>query len=105
MKGRKGKKSSKNAKNANASTQSQQANQRQRYDQQHATDYPAEQQGMQSDDYVLDDYDDDLVSTPTLAPQTPSRIPQPVSQNPTHSVRPSSGSGGMQANTTADPKT
>ena len=101
MKGRKGKKSTKNAKNANASTQSQQANQKQRYDQQNAMAYPVEQQGMQSDDYVLDDYDDDL---PTLVPQTPSRIPQPVAQNPIHSLRPPSGSGGVQANTKADRK-
>ena len=97
MKGRKGKKGNKNAKNANTTTQAQQVNPKQRYDQQPAEDYPVDQQGMQSDDYVLDDYDDDPIATPTLPPQTPSRIPQPVAQNPTHSVRPPSGTGGVQA--------
>lgn len=98
MKGRKGKKGNKNAKNANAAAQAQQSNQKQRYDPQPVDDYPADQQGLQSDDYILDEYDDDPASTPTMPPQNPSRIPQPVAQNPTHSIRPPSGTGGIRAN-------
>ena len=96
MKGRKGKKGNK-AKGANIATPAQQTNHKQRYDPQPADDYSGDQQGMQSDDYVLDDYDDDPLTTPTLPPQAPSRIPQPVAQNQTHSVRPPSGTGGLQA--------
>ncbi|KAL9130425.1 MAG: hypothetical protein Q9217_001392 [Psora testacea] len=96
MKGRKGKKGNKNNKNANAVTQVQQPNQKQRYDQQPTDELPMDQQGMQSDDYVLDDYDEDPVTTPSLPPQAPSRIPQPVTQNPTHSLRPPSGTGGVR---------
>ena len=97
-KGRKGKKGNKNAKSANAAAQAQQPSQKQRYDPQSVEDYPADQQGLQSDDYLLDEYDDDPASTPTLPPQTPSRIPQPVAKNTTHSVRPPSGTGGIRAN-------
>lgn len=96
MKGRKGKKGNKNGKGANSGAQATQANPKQRYDANSTEDNPALQQATQSDDYLLDDYDDDPLSTPTLPPQTPSRIPQPVVQNPSHSLRPPSGSGSLR---------
>lgn len=101
MKGRKGKKGNKNAKNANAATQAQQQNQKRRYDPQAMDQAAMQNQGTQSEEYVLDDYDDDPIPMPNLAPQTPSKIPQPVTQNQNHSLRPPSGSGGARISSTA----
>ena len=95
MKGRKGKKGNRNNKSGNAATQAPQPNHKQRYDQQPMDDLPVDQPGTQSDEYILDDYDEDPMTNPSLPSQTPSRIPQPVAQNPTHSLRPPSGSGGV----------
>ena len=96
MKGRKGKKGNKSGKGANSGAQATQSNQKQRYDPNSTEDNATLQQAPQSEDYLLDEYDDDPLSTPTLPPQTPSRIPQPVVQNPSHSLRPPSGSGSLR---------
>lgn len=95
MKGRKGKKGNKNANKA-AQQQQQQQNQKQRYDEQSAEDVPMQNQGTQSEQYLYDDCDEETVSTPILPPQTPSKIPQPIMQNQSHSLRPSSGSGAVR---------
>ena len=94
MKSRKGKKGNKNNKNQNA-TQPQQQSQKMRYDPQGQDHTAAQSQGTQSDEQILDDYDDDpydpLPSEP--AQQTPSKIPQPVAQVQSHSLRPPAGNG------------
>lgn len=102
MKGRKGKKG--NKKNANAATHAQPPAQKSRYGQQPMDEILVQQQGTQSEEYVLDDYDDDPIPMPALPTQTPSKIPQPVSQNYNQSLRPSSSSGGVKGNIGADRK-
>ena len=93
MKGRKGKKSNKNAaKHANAAAQAQQPTQKQRYDQQPVDSVPLHHQGTQSDEYVLDDYDEDPMPVPDLPP---SKLPQPVDQNRNGTLRTHSGSGAI----------
>ena len=88
MKGKKGKKGSKSNKNANA-TQTQGQNQKQRSDSQGMDPNALESPGNQSEDYILDEYDDDEpLPTPTTASQVPSRIPQPVGHDPNHNPRP-----------------
>ena len=102
MKGRKGKKGTK--KSANAATHAQHPAQKPRYGQQSMDQIPVQHQGTQSEEYVLDDYDDDPVPTPALPSQTPSRIPQPIGQNHKHSLRPSSNSGGVKGSVGTDQK-
>lgn len=102
MKGRKGKKG--NKKNANAATHAQPPAQKSRYGQQPVDEILVQHQGTQSEEYVLDDYDDDPIPMPALPTQTPSKIPQPVSQNYNQSLRPSSSSGGVKGNIGADRK-
>lgn len=95
MKGRKGKKGNKNPKNSNAAAQQQQPQpqpQKQRHEQQPMEEVPMQDHGMQSEEYVLDDYDEEPMPTPALPSQTPTKIPQPVTQNHHHSLRPPSGS-------------
>lgn len=94
MKGRKGKKG--NKKNVNAATHAHQPAQKPRYGQQPMDEIPMQHQGTQSEEYVLDDYDDDPVPMPALPTQTPSKIPQPIRQNHNHSLRPSLSSGGVK---------
>ncbi len=95
MKGRKGKKGNKNgAKNASAATQPQPPAQKQRYDQQPVDQAAMQHQGTQSEDYLADDYDDDPIPTPAVAPQTPSKIPQPIVQNHNQSLRAAISGGG-----------
>ena len=78
MKGKKGKKGSKNAsKNANAATQPHHSANNAPYDQQQMDQLPVQHQGTQSEEYLADDYNDDLISMP---PPAPSKIPQPVPQ-------------------------
>ena len=93
-KGRKGKKS--NKKNANTAAHTQQPVQKSRYGQQPMDQIPAQQQGTQNEEYILDDYDDDYIPMPALPTPTPSRIPQPVAQNYNHNLRPSSSSGDVK---------
>lgn len=102
MKGRKGKKG--NKKSANAATHAQQPAQKPRYAQQPMDQIPLQHQGTQSEEYVLDDYDDDPIPMPALPTQTPSKIPQPVTLNRNYSVHPSSSSGGVKGGVGADPK-
>ena len=102
MKGRKGKKG--NKKNANAATHAQQPTQKPRYGQQAMDQTPVQHQGTQSEEYVLDDYDDDPIPIPALPTPAPSKIPQPIGQNHNHSLRPSSGSGGVKGSVGADQK-
>lgn len=84
MKGRKGKKANKAAtKNNPATTQSQQP--AQTYQGQ-ADQMPLQNHGTQSDEYYADDYDDHGPSA-MPAPETPTRIPQPVSHGYGHSTR------------------
>ena len=90
MKGRKGKKGNKAAKNSTSTTQPQPQNQRQPYDNQSVDDTLLAYQGAQGDEYGLDEYDEEPAPLP-MPQQTPSKIPQPISQNQTHSLRPSSG--------------
>ena len=91
MKGRKGKKGNKNAaKHANAAAQAQQPTQKQRYDQQPVDSVPMQNQGTQSDEYVLDDYDEDPTPVPNLPP---SKLPQqPIAQPRSGSSSTPSGS-------------
>ena len=100
----KGRKSKKGKKNANTATHTQQPAQKARYDQQAMDQIPAQHQGTQSEEYILDDYDDDPIPMPALSTQTPSKIPQPIGQNHNHSLRPSSSSGGIKNGVGADRK-
>lgn len=103
MKGRKGKKGSKNAaKNSGAATQPHQAAQKQRYDEQPVDNLPIQNHGTRNEEYVLDDYDEDPIAMPTLPPQTPSKIPQPITQTRNQSLRPPSGSGTVGSPSTVD---
>ncbi len=90
MKGKKGKKGNKNSKNSNTAQQAPQQNQKQRVD-----EIPTQQQDTQNEEYGLDEYDEDPPSIP-MPQQTPSKIPQPITQNQNHSLRPSSGSGSLR---------
>ena len=93
-KGRKGKKGSKNAsKHSGAATQPQQAAPKQRFDPQAAESSQLQAPVSCNEEYLLDDYDDDPIPMPTLHPQIPSRIPQPVGQSRNQSARPASGNG------------
>ncbi len=92
MKGRKGKKGNKNSKNPNTVTQQQQQTQKQRHEQQPMDEVPMQDQGTQSEEYALDDYDEEPMPTPAFPAQTPTKIPQPVIQNHHHTLRPSFGS-------------
>ena len=94
MKGRKGKKG--NKKNVNATTHAHQPASKPRYGQQPMDEVPMQHQGTQSEEYILDDYDDDPIPMPALPTQTPSKIPQPIRQNHNHSLRPSLSSGGVK---------
>ena len=103
MKGRKGKKGSKNAaKNSGAAMQPHQTAQKQRYDDQPVDNLPTQNHGTQNEEYVLDDYDEDPIAMPTLPPQTPSKIPQPITQTRNQSLRPPSGSGTVGSPSTVD---
>ena len=92
MKGRKGKKGNKNAaKHANAAAQAQQPTQKQRYDQQPGDPVLMQNQGTQSDDYILDDYDEGPTPVPNLPP---TKLPQqPIAQARSGSSRAPSSSG------------
>ena len=103
MKGRKGKKG--NKKNVNAATNAQQPTQKPSYGQQPMDQIPGQHHGTQSEECVLDDYDDDPIPMPALPTQTPSKIPQPIGQNHNHSLRPSSSGEGMKSGVGADRKT
>ena len=95
LKSRKNNKGSKNNKGQNATQPHQQHGQKTRYDPQ-APDHGAMQsQGTQSDEQILDDYDEDPYDPlpPEPLHQTPSRIPQPVAQTQSHSLRPPAGNG------------
>lgn len=96
MKGRKNKKGNKNSKNLNAAAQQQQQSQKQQLNQHSMDEMSTHDQGTQSEEYVMDDYDDEPIQTPALPYQTPTKIPQPVSQNHHHSLRPPSGSGAVR---------
>jgi len=96
LKGRKGKKGNKSSKNSNAAAQQQQQNHNQGHDQPAMNEVPMQDQGTQSEEHVLDDYDEESMPTPALPPQTPTKIPQPVTQNHHHSLRPPSGSGAVR---------
>lgn len=96
MKGRKGKKGNKNSKNPNGAALHQQQTQKQLYEQQPMDVVPMHDQGTQSQEHVLDDYDEEPLPTPVLPSQTPTKIPQPVIQNHHHSLRPPSGSGAIR---------
>ena len=103
MKGRKGKKG--NKKNANAATHVQQPAQKPR-DGLHPMDQiPVQHQGIQSEEYVLDDYDDDPIPMPALPTQTPSKTPQPTAQNHNHSLPQSSTNRGVDVGVDADRNT
>ena len=94
MKGRKVKKGNKNSnKNANTGNQSNQQAQKQHSDQPAVNDQ-LQISGTQSEDHVLDGYDEENnQATGSTLSQTPSKIPQPVKQTQVHSLRPPSGSG------------
>ena len=94
MKGRKGKKG-KNSKNSTATNQPQQSNPKQSYDNQPLDEAPVQHQDIQSEEYEFDNYEEESVST-QMPPQTPSKIPQPISQNQNYSLRPPSGSGALR---------
>ena len=70
MRNKRGKKGSKNSKNAHAATQPQQQQQTQkpRHDQLPG-EYPQDNADLPADEYLLDDYDEDPASTPTLPPK------------------------------------
>ena len=92
MKARKGKKGNKNSKNANAASQQQK---------QPLDNQPVDETAMQqSEEYGLDEYDEEPATIP-VQHQTPSKIPQPISQNPSHSLRPPSGSGALRQSAVA----
>ena len=93
MKGRKGKKGNKNAAKQSAAVQSQQPAQKQRYDQQPPDSVPMQNQGTQSDEYVLDDYDEDPTPVQNVPIQAPSKIPQPVAQTRNQGLHAPSGGG------------
>lgn len=87
MKGRKGKKGTKNpGKNVNAANPVQQTASKQPYEQP-PDNTPVQNQGTQSEDYLGDVYDDDPQPNAAPLPQTPTRIPQPISHTHHQSVR------------------
>ncbi|KAK4697937.1 hypothetical protein P7C71_g221, partial [Lecanoromycetidae sp. Uapishka_2] len=106
MKGRKGKKGSKNAaKNPSAAAQPQQATQKGRHDLQPVDNLRVQNRGTPNEEYVLDNYDEEdpiVVPTPTMPPQPPSKMPQPVTQTLNQSLRPPSGSGAVGAPSNID---
>ena len=93
MKGRKGKKGGKNTGKSNGNATQQQATQ-QNYNA--APDQaPLQSSGTQSDEYYGDEFDDDvsIPQPPPPPPETPTRIPQPVTQQPGQSARIAHGTG------------
>lgn len=93
MKGRKGKKGNKNAaKNAATATQAQQSTPKPRHEPKPAEHSTVQHQGTQSEEYLVDDYDDDPVPMPALVPQTPPKSSPTKGQNHSQSQR--SGSRG-----------
>ena len=99
MKNKKGKKGSKN-KNSSAANGHQQ-NTKQRPEAQTADHRELQSPGNQSDEYILDEYEDEQLPSPNTTSQPPSKIPQPVNQSHNHSMRPPGGSGGGQAKVSA----
>ena len=93
MKGRKGKKG--NKKSVSAATHSRQPVQKPRHGQQSLDQIPLQHQGTESEEYVLDDYDDDPIPMPALPTLTPSsKTPQSRARNHDHGLDPASSSGG-----------
>ncbi|KAI4214428.1 MAG: hypothetical protein LQ351_003181 [Letrouitia transgressa] len=90
MKGRKGKKANRNAaKSANpGSNQSQTPAQKQRYDPS-PEQGPIQHEGTQDEDYLAEtDFDDNSVAAPPPIPsRMPSKVPQPIAQRPSQSLR------------------
>jgi hypothetical protein len=84
MKGRKGKKGNKNAKN-NAATQPQPPAGQQTHHGASSGQAVVQNHGTQSDEYFGDEYDDDPIPAPP--PQAPTKIPQPIGQHHSKSVR------------------
>ena len=95
MKGRKGKKGNKNSKPSSTATQQQQQNQKHYYDTHSGEDIPTQHQGTQSEEYGLDDYEEDSLPMP-MPQQTPSKIPQPAIPNHHQSLHPPSGSSALR---------
>ncbi|KAL6718862.1 hypothetical protein ACLMJK_003096 [Lecanora helva] len=100
LKGKKGKKGNKGAKNPSTTAQAQQQNQKQRYDNQPSEELQTQDDAGEGEDYGLDAYEEDKVPLSMPVPQqTPSKIPQPISQNQNHSLRPPFGSAALRQNT------
>jgi hypothetical protein len=92
MKGRKGKKNGKNhAKANNSANQSQSA--QQSYSSPDGSIPPTHQNGDSNDDYYGDEYENEPSLIQDLPPENPTRIPQPVSQQPGQSSRAAHGTG------------
>lgn len=94
MKSRKGKKGNKNSKTQNATQQHPQS-QKMRYDTQAQDQAAMRSQGTQSDEQILEDYEDDPYDPlpPEAMTRNPSKIPQPVGQAQNYSLRPTAGAG------------
>ncbi|KAL8694689.1 MAG: hypothetical protein Q9218_000700 [Villophora microphyllina] len=94
MKGRKGKKGTKNSgKNANVANPTNPGAAKQRYDQR-PDDASVQNQGTQSDDYGRDGYEEEKLPPPQAPlPQTPTRIPQPISHAQHQSFRAATHAG------------
>ena len=92
MKSKKGKKGNKNSKTSHAAAQTQQQqNPKHSQDNQQEDDASMLHQNVPNDECGLDEYDENPLPVP-MRQQTPSKIPKPIMQNQTHSLRPPSGS-------------
>ena len=85
MKGRKGKKGNKNAAKTAAAAANTQPTVQQSFP--HPDTTPVQSHGTQSEEYFGEDYDDNPVPMPNPPSQVPTKIPQPVAQHYSHSVR------------------
>ena len=91
-KGRRGKKGNKNAgKGSNAAAQQSQGA-AQGYSDPN-DQIPIQSSGTQSDEYFGDEYDNDPTPPIPAPPETPTRIPQPITQQPGQSTRVAYGTG------------
>ena len=99
MKGRKGKKGNKNAaKNTNAATQPKNLAAQQNYVHQPADQAPVQNHGTQSDEYLVDGYDDDPVPVPAPPTQATTKIPQPIAHHRSQSLRAAHINGSASGN-------
>lgn len=92
MKGRKGKKGNKTAaKSTSVATEPQQTASKTRHDHHPEDQGSAQHRGTQSEDYLADDYDDDLIPGSTMPTHTPTKVPESAADDHVQGLRSASG--------------